>query len=116
MLNIVSLKPRLIAYELIWAKVKGYANWPGVIEEETSSGKYIIHFFGDYTQSEVTRAKISHLMEGFEQFTKVKDPTALLLKSIRELSMYVTDQNRSSCPICNMLEEKRSLINKTGQK
>lgn len=105
-LSIISLRPALSKYELVWARLKGFPNWPGVIECETSSGKYLIHFFGDYTHSEVTKAKISHLMEGFETFSKVMKPTALLQKSIRELSFYFNDQNRSSCPICDMQKEK----------
>lgn len=102
--NIVSLNPALRPNELVWARIRGYTNWPGVIERETSSGKYLIHFFGDYTKSEVTKAKITHLMEGFQQFSRMKAPTVLLQKSIRELSVFVREANLSSCPICDMLK------------
>lgn len=64
------LKPALIKFELIWAHIKGYSNWPGIIEEETPKGKYRIHFFGDYSTSDISRNKITHLMEGSFNFQK----------------------------------------------
>lgn len=101
--SIICLKPSLRKYEMIWAHIKGYPNWPGIIEEETPKGKYRIHFFGDYTTSEVTKNKIMHLMEGFNKFTTVVAPTAQLTKAITEARYFVFDQNRNTCPICDML-------------
>lgn len=63
--SLVSLKPAPIKYEVVWAHVKGFPNWPGIIEEETPKGKYKIHFFGDYSTSDVGKNKIMHLLEGF---------------------------------------------------
>lgn len=106
--SILCLQPALVKYELVWAHIRGYANWPGIIEKETPKGKYQIHFFGDYSRADVSRAKIMHLMEGFAKFSTMAKPTALLLKPIKEAQYSVFDQNRTSCPICDMLLEKRS--------
>lgn len=42
-------------HDLVWAHVRGFAYWPGVIEEELTNGKYRIHFFGDYSRADITR-------------------------------------------------------------
>lgn len=78
---------------MIWAHVRGYPNWPGIIKSETPNGKYVIHFFGDYTRSELTKSKIMHLMEGFNQFATSK-PSIQLKKAINEAKLFVMDQNR----------------------
>lgn len=101
--SILCLKPALAKFELVWAHIRGYPNWPGIIEAETSNGKYTIHFFGDYSKSDVTKGKIMHLMEGFNKFTDLTKPTALLLKAINEAKYFVFDTNRSTCPICETL-------------
>lgn len=51
------LKPSLRRFEMVWAHIRGYKNWPGIIEEETPKGKYKIHLFGDYSTSEVGKNK-----------------------------------------------------------
>lgn len=56
------LKPALREYEMVWAHIKGFRNWPGIIEHETPKGMYKIHFFGDYSTSEVSKNKIMHLL------------------------------------------------------
>lgn len=76
--------------------------WPGIIEEETPKGKYKIHFFGDYTTSDVSRNKITHVMEGFVHFSRMKKPTALLQKAITEAQICIFDENRTRCPICDV--------------
>lgn len=105
--SILCLKPALQMLELIWAHVRGYSNWPGVIERETSKGKYKIHFFGDYTTADVSKNKISHVMEGFVKFSEMKKPSELLKKAISETQLCVFDENRTSCPICDMMSLKR---------
>lgn len=93
--NVLSLKPALQKYETVWAHIKGYANWPGIIEKETPKGKYTIHFFGDYTRSDVTRNKIMHLLDGFNHYASSNQPTKLLIKAITEAQMCVLEQNRT---------------------
>lgn len=80
----LALKPALQRYEMIWAHVKGFRNWPGIIENETTKGKYKIHFFGDYSTSDVSKNKIMHLMEGFKDYTNADKPTHLLRKAIED--------------------------------
>lgn len=89
MTSILTLRPALQKYELVWAHIKGYANWPCIIEGETQSGKYLVHFFGDYTKSEVTKNKIMHLLEGFTKYANAERPNHLLLKAIRETQMFL---------------------------
>lgn len=110
--SVLSLKPSLKQFEIVWAHVRGFANWPGIIEEETKTGKYLIHFFGDYTRSEVTKSKIMHLMEGFNQFATVQTPSMRLTKAIREAQFFILDKDRSTCPICDMLKMKLAFVNK----
>lgn len=104
--NLLSLKPALQKYEMVWAHIRGFANWPGIIEEETVSGKYRIHFFGDYTKADVTKGKIMHLLEGFNHYTTSQASTIRLTKAIKEAQLFIFDVNRSSCPICDMLKLK----------
>lgn len=105
----ISLRPALIKYEMVWAHVKGYANWPGIIEEQTPKGKYRIHFFGDYSTSDVTKNKIMHLLEGFNLYETLEKPNRLLEKALREAQMFVHDSNRTECPICRMIVIKAQM-------
>lgn len=38
--------------EVVWAKIKGYPWWPGIIEEEIKNikSKFKVNFIGDKTQ------------------------------------------------------------------
>lgn len=103
---VLCLQPALRAFEFIWAQVRGYAVWPGIIEEVLPNGKYRVHFFGDYTRCDMTRAKIMHAMEGFSKYATMKKPTGLLIKTVNETKFSILDTNRVSCPICDMLQAK----------
>lgn len=109
--SLFPLKPALKQYEMVWVHISSFPNWPGIIEEETKMGKYSIHFFGDYTRSVVTKGKIMHLMKGFNHFSTVEKPSALLCKAIKEAQFFILDTDRASCPICDMLNIKHGLIN-----
>lgn len=91
----LSLRPSLQEYEMVWAHIKGFRNWPGIIEDETPKGKYKIHFFGDYTTSEVSKNKIMHLLEGFKDYASIDNPTTTLYKAITEAQMFILEQNRT---------------------
>lgn len=107
-LSIVSIAPALIKYEIVWAHVRGYPLWPGVIQEETPKGKYKIHFFGDYSTSELTKNKIKPYLDGYKQFMTIK-PSQLLVKAVEESKMFLFEENRpTSCYICQMFEMKRA--------
>lgn len=103
---LVSLPPALRQYELVWAKVKGYSLWPGIIEAETPKGRYRIHFFGDYSSCDVSKNKIVHMMEGFNTFLTVDIHNPKLNKAINEAKFFVFNEKWTSCPICDMLLQK----------
>lgn len=63
-----ALMPSLHLHQLIWAYIRGFPFWPGVIEKLLPNGKYRIHFFGDYSHADVTRRCILNFFEGFSQF------------------------------------------------
>lgn len=100
---LLCLPPSLRPYEMVWAHIKGYPFWPGIIEEETPKGRYKIHFFGDYTSCDVTKNKIMHMMEGFNKFSTVEVRNISLNKAINEAKYFVLEPNRETCPICDML-------------
>lgn len=97
---------------MIWGYVRGSSYWPGVIEGETPKGKYNIHFFGDYTNYDLPKSKIMHIMEGFNRMSTERNGN--LNKAILEAKMFVFDQNRQTCAICEMLKLKK-IINSNGE-
>lgn len=74
--------PDVSPYSICWIKIRGYNDWPGVIEREIN-GKYEIHFFGDYSRAIVGKAKITNFFEGFSLFHNTFD-APLLKKAIKE--------------------------------
>lgn len=106
---LICLLPSLRKFELMWAHVKGYSLWPGIIEEETKKGRYRIHFFGDYTRCDVTKSKIIHMMEGFNKFSSIDIRNPLLNKAISEAKFFVFNDKSKSCPICDILLMKTAL-------
>lgn len=68
-IRISVLLPSFHIHELVWGYVRGYPSWPGVIECLTPKGKYLVHFFGDYTRAELGRSCITNFFEGFNQYT-----------------------------------------------
>lgn len=108
--SIVALRPSLTKHEMIWANVRGFSMWPGIIEDVLPNGKYNIHFFGDYTFSEVTKAKITHFLEGFTLYSKLNNRTKGLHKAVCESQLFLFEkQHSSSCFICKMLQIKHSM-------
>lgn len=91
--NIVSMMPTLEIYEIVWCRIRGYPTWPGVIEEHTSDGKYLIHFFGDFTRAKVTKSKIYYYLDGYVNYTKIK-PSAMLVKTVTESQMFLFELRR----------------------
>ena len=62
--------------EVIWGKVKGYPNWPGIIIEVIGEEKYGVLFFGDHTRSNLTEESIEKFEENFDKNfknTKIKN-------------------------------------------
>lgn len=69
--------------------------------------KYRIHFFGDYTLSDVTKSKIIHAAEGFDKYSKMANVSSKLTKAVNETKYFILDVNRKSCPICDVLALKK---------
>lgn len=48
--------PDLSIFAICWIKIRGFKDWPGVIESHVNGG-YSIHFFGDYSTAVVSKKK-----------------------------------------------------------
>lgn len=102
--------PDLSLFAVCWIKIRGFKDWPGVIETHCSNGKYGIHFFGDNSTAVVHKKQITNFFEGFSLFSKTFDDL-LLKKAIQEAVICLTrNANPSSCFICEMVEYKRKLF------
>lgn len=101
--------PDLSEHAICWVKIRGYKDWPAVIERCVND-IYEVHFFGDYTKAKVGRTKITNFYEGFSLFHKTFD-TPKLAKAIKEASiclMNATPQNPSFCYVCSILDAERN--------
>lgn len=109
-----ALMPTLYKLQLVWAYIKGYPRWPGVIEDFMPNGKYLIHFFGDYTRAEVTRRNIINYFDGFNEFAC--NFGNIRLRKAVEVAKYFLfgNDNTNQCFVCEILEFKRQLNPKTN--
>lgn len=104
-----ALMPTLYKYQLVWAYIKGYPTWPGVIEDFMPNGKYLIHFFGDYTRAEVTRRFIVNYFDGFNNF-ECNFGNNKLKKAVEEAKYFLFgNDDINECYVCKILELKRQL-------
>lgn len=95
--------PDLTQYAVCWIKIKGFCDWPGVIESH-AAGEYSIHFFGDYTTAVVKRSKITNFFEGFSLFSHTFDKPNLK-KAIQEACIcLMKNSTPDSCFVCNIIE------------
>lgn len=102
-------QPQFYKFELVWAYVKGYPYWPGVIEEETARGQFVVHFFGDYTRSNVSRNSVRHFFEGFEEYSS-HDTNKKLPKAIQEARiMLLGNDDVDECLVCKIEKVKMQL-------
>lgn len=105
-----TLMPILHQHELVWAYIKGYPSWPGVIEEFLANGKILIHFFGDYSRGEVTRRCIMNYFEGFNRFS-CNFGNIKLRKAVEEAKYFLFGhQNPNECYVCKVLDFKRQYL------
>ena len=61
--------------EIVWAKVRGYANWPATIKsivDENKEKKHEVVFFGDNTKAVLPRKSLAKFEEEFKVFSKTK--------------------------------------------
>lgn len=93
--------PNLNDFSIVWVKVRGHKDWPGVIENQVR-GRYKIHFFGDYTTFIVTKNKITNFYEGFGLFKHTFEDVKLK-KAVQEACICMMNEaNRSPdhCLVC----------------
>lgn len=101
-----ALMPALHQHQLVWAHIKGFPFWPGVLEQILPNGKFRIHFFGDYSRSDVTRRCILEYFEGFNQF-ECNFGNIRLKKAVEEAKYFLFGNNNSKeCYVCKILECK----------
>lgn len=95
-------EPLLQVNELVWAKMRGFPHWPGVIENITRRGKYSIHFFGDYTRSEITASNIWNFFEGFSLYSDSSNQK--LRKAVDEARTFLLSATKLSnqCIVCQI--------------
>ena len=106
----MALMPTIQKHELVWAYIKSFPSWPGVVEDITKKGKYLIHFFGDYTRAEVTRRFICNYFEGFSEFA-CNFGNNKLRKAVEEAKYFLLGNNDTTeCYVCKVLAFKRQLM------
>lgn len=106
-------QPQFKINEFVWAHVRGFAYWPGVIEEIEPKDKFTIHFFGDYTRATVGRNAISHFLEGFEQYSNNKNRK--LQKAVKEARILLLDKETiDECLVCKLLVLRKEIIEKSS--
>jgi len=77
------MEKRLKVGEIVWAKIRGFPWWPGMIgkiEESTSSHietKVLINFIGDPTHANVQISKIEKFDKKFDEYSKTKKRSLL---------------------------------------
>lgn len=97
--------PDLSLYAICWVKIKGFKDWPGVIEDYVK-GRYKIHFFGDYSTAVVGKSKITNFYEGFGLFNHTFDDIKLK-KAINEAGICLMGNSTpTSCLVCSILNSK----------
>lgn len=103
-------------HDLVWAYVRGFCHWPGVIEEVLPNGKYRIHFFGDYSRADVTRMKIVNFFEGFNKFSS-NFGNLKLQKAVQEASFFLYDGgSKEVCYVCNVIGLRSEFRANTNKK
>lgn len=101
-----ALMPTIHTNELVWAYIRGYPSWPGVVEEILENGRYKIHFFGDYTRATVTRRCIMNYFEGFQQFSS-NFGNIKLRKAVEEAKFFLLGCDAiDECYVCKILKYK----------
>lgn len=104
-------QPQFHLNEFVWAHVRGFPYWPGVIEEVDSKGKYNIHFFGDYTRAKLGRNSIIQFYEGFEQHSYDKNGNAKLQKAINEARvLLLTNEKIDECLVCRIPKMQKDFL------
>lgn len=103
-----ALVPCFYKHELVWAHLKGFPYWPGVIEDFLPNEKLLIHFFGDYTKGFVGRHHIKNYFEGFTQFS-CNFGNVKLHKAVEEAKYFLLGQRKNdTCAVCEILNYKKT--------
>lgn len=105
------LQPNFHINELVWAHVRGYPFWPGVIEKITPKGKYLVHFFGDYSRSELGKSRITNFYEGFNRYS-TNFGNIKLKKAVEEARIFlISNIQPNACMVCMIpMIKKKSAV------
>lgn len=102
--------------EIIFAKIKGYAHWPAIINsiEESLNNKtvqYIVTFFGTKETGTIKQIDIFKYMENIEKYGKPKTNNYRNVKFNNALFEAEIHLNSNSSPCCNTkIEELQEKI------
>lgn len=100
--NCLQLKPSFQVNELVWAHIRGFPYWPGVIENVTNKGKYLVHFFGDYSRGEISRNNVANFFDGFEHYSS-HGGNLKLQKAINEARIFLlSERTVNECLVCKI--------------
>jgi hypothetical protein len=67
--------------EVVWAKVKGFPWWPGVVASTTRGGDILVNFIGDESHAELPMSKVCKFESKSDEYSNTKHKG--LLNSIR---------------------------------
>lgn len=96
-------------FQLYWVKLRGFSEWPAVVESSNEKGEFTVHFFGDYTKSSKLNSSrfLYNFKDGIIAFNEKPNPNNKLVKAVKEaLLSYEKIRNKkppTSCCICNYL-------------
>ncbi len=75
------MEKKLNKGDVVWAKVKGFPWWPGVVVKVTRGGDVIVNFIGDESHAELPMSKVCKFMSHYDEFSDTKHKR--LLHSIK---------------------------------
>lgn len=105
-----ALMPSISKFELVWGYVKGFPSWPAVVEGIQPDGKYLLHFFGDYSRYALPRKHLTNYFEGFDLFS-CNFGNMKLRKAVEEAKNFLLGNERTNdCFECKILEYKTNYL------
>lgn len=58
--------------EVVWAKVKGFPWWPGVVASVTRAGDVLVNFIGDESHAELPMTKVCKFESKCDEYSNTK--------------------------------------------
>ena len=103
--------------DLIWAKIRGYPWWPGIVqsnkskihiskEETNKEQKILVNFLGDNTHAEIPIDKVEDYNKKYTEFSKTKKKSLLKAISIANKFSKVDNTNENNTKVGNDAHKK----------